>query len=180
MAGVGPSKWPCSIRSAFVFAAIVVSILAWSAWFHDVLKAYGYYPGIGGLASILLLLAALCMSWRKTDLTTSWSLVVIAWHTTFLNVVWTTWRIANVTDVVPLNWDRWRVLVQESLSGCVVSGATLPLFITLFVLWRLIYASRYPPTKIRRYLLGSAIIGLTNAALYLVYFSAAFGTLMVD
>ncbi len=116
-------------RAACILFSLLAFYAAWVSCFHSELQEFGYYPGLLGVAAILLGITAVIVGACKSQSSTAWTLITISLQIVCFNVAYTTLTIVRQTDTSSGTWPRdW---MQSILNGGLVSSFTLPIFILL-------------------------------------------------
>jgi len=176
------AKWRFSLRTLIAATAYVAFALArvrWTRLEHEGL--WTYYGGPYGifsagcllLAYVQLRLAAIRHRWAA-GARFAWNLIALAWLlavASFLHGVVSVWSTVSADPP-----DRIPELVQESLYITVISAVSLPLLLTLPLLYTLLVARRSLPDTTTRLIFVSVAVAAVDGVLFAALVSTTWGT----
>lgn len=178
----GVVSWRFSLRTLIAATAYVAFALAWVRWtWLEREGLWTYYGGPYGICSagclllayVQLRLAAIRDRWAA-GARFAWNLIALAWLLVVVSFLDGMFHALTTISAEPP--ERLAEIVQESVSYASIPAVSVPLLLTLPLLYTLLVARRSLPDRTTRWIFVSVAVAAVDGLLFAVVVSTTWGT----
>lgn len=155
------SPFQFKLRTLFLFVAYVAFMLGWMRWF-EIRGVWDLFPGYYGLCAVGLILFAAWTNPVRDQSSSAWNFLIAGWYLTAASVLDGFFRSFHVLNTAGRMYPGH---VQEGIYKSVVFISTLPLFVSIPVIYILVVKRPCKLNRVTLCLLASLLLVLIDMLL---------------